>query len=351
MHHDASHVHKCPTCSVQRLSKDLLTRHQREKRHCYCGDCNRAFGSASAVQSHLQSSRHSSEFRCCDCDRGFVSSHALGQHLRQKVHREPNATSRKVSSSQNQQRHASVSAKSSRLGSASFAHQPFNKLACIAVTRCKKNFSSPSALLHHLESGACPSGMNHEKIEHMVLNFDTERLFSKHSQGGVAGMLVEVNERLQINNPSGRLTSPKKFAALEQSHVSGVISPDSDGCWTPVDGNMEDWAALVSRSTQNHCPFCPSERRRFAAQKDLENHLRSPVHNLPFLFCPANLATGVAGESKPRRAFTTVSGLVQHLESGACIGGADTFWRAVTYLDKRFKLLGLNMALTNVHNS
>ena len=39
--------------------------------------------------------------------------------------------------------------------------------------------------------------------------------------------------------------------------------------------------------------------------------------------------------------FSTLSGLTQHLESGACEGGKATFLKAVVYVEERLNQLGL----------
>lgn len=65
-HISAVHKYKCPQCATAFKHKVLLKNHQKGKMHCYCGDCNKAFGSSLGLTSHLQSSRHQTEFHCCD---------------------------------------------------------------------------------------------------------------------------------------------------------------------------------------------------------------------------------------------------------------------------------------------
>ena len=44
---------------------------------------------------------------------------------------------------------------------------------------------------------------------------------------------------------------------------------------------------------------------------------------------------------KKKKFFSTLSGLTQHLESGACQGKLETFRRAIRYVEDQLKLLGL----------
>jgi hypothetical protein len=50
---------------------------------------------------------------------------------------------------------------------------------------------------------------------------------------------------------------------------------------------------------------------------------------------------GEGGKNKPLKQFSTVSGLAQHLESGACGGGRGTFMRVVEYVQEEMKGMGL----------
>jgi hypothetical protein len=44
---------------------------------------------------------------------------------------------------------------------------------------------------------------------------------------------------------------------------------------------------------------------------------------------------------KPPKTFSTVSGLAQHVESGACYGGKETLRLAIKYLQSEMKTLDL----------
>jgi hypothetical protein len=65
----------------------------------------------------------------------------------------------------------------------------------------------------------------------------------------------------------------------------------------------------------------------------------SPVHDEISFHCPSALM-GMGRMQRTVKQFSTVSGLAQHLESGACNGGKETFRRMVDYVQKEMKSMG-----------
>ena len=64
-----------------------------------------------------------------------------------------------------------------------------------------------------------------------------------------------------------------------------------------------------------------------------------PVPDEISFHCPRALM-GEGSKKKAVRQFSTVSGLAQHLESGACDGGKGTFRRVVEYVQEEMKGIG-----------
>lgn len=342
-HDDARHCHRCPQCSSTFTNKSLLNNHQRSQRHCYCGDCDKAFGTARGLEDHMQSSRHSTEFRCCDCDREFYSAKALDQHLEDRVHHQPPTREKRGrngldSTKSNASKWAcskcprtfdTEGALAQHLTSP--AHRPLGKLACFAGAACPKKFQSPSAVLHHLESGACPSGIDGDKMRALITRYDTDRLITRQLPDD-GRILME--------------TGSHENSALTRTPSSLSLSSAPDGCLTPISGSLSDWYGLLSQSPTHRCPFCPPKRRPFRDAKALQQHIASPAHNEPLFSCPVMLFDDGHGGSNGVRRFKTVGGLAQHLESGACAGGAATFWKAVKYIEMRFLDMGFPLRLT-----
>lgn len=382
-HQSAVHDNnRCPQCDGIFTTWTALTRHQREQNHCFCGDCNKIFGSDSLFKSHLKSMKHSTEFRCCDCSRNFKSSNALYQHLADKVHQAPGATRQKnkkkvfgekdkVQSTGHTQGSPSTvpgreecdicfrtfkDKEALEQHASSLKHKPLAQLSCITGASCRGKFPSPSALLHHLESGKCKSGMNYETLKEIIIQQDTERLITKPPMHPVQDMLFSVNQRLL----SSRKTTNSVDSASNDtdSELGAVILTPASGetpsgfssgggdVWTPEDGSVADWAMLLSQSLspQNRCPFCPPTRRPFSKASALRDHLRSKAHAVPFVFCPADLADGKEKAARRVRAFTTMGGLAQHLESNVCFGGMKAFQKTLGGLEKRLMMLGLGFA-------
>ena len=64
-----------------------------------------------------------------------------------------------------------------------------------------------------------------------------------------------------------------------------------------------------------------------------------PVPDEISFHCPRALISE-GSKKKGVKQFSTVSGLAQHLESGACDGGKGTFRRVVTYVQEEMKGMG-----------
>jgi hypothetical protein len=79
----------CLQCDRSFSSQSALDQHLNSSIHAsefICEDCDRSFGSQSALDQHLNSSIHAPEFVCEDCDRSFSSQSALDQHLNSSIH-------------------------------------------------------------------------------------------------------------------------------------------------------------------------------------------------------------------------------------------------------------------------
>lgn len=373
-HRRDAHSLKCPQCHVKLVDKQSLANHQRKANHCYCGDCNRAFNSPAALSNHLQGSNHSTEFRCCDCDRSFINSGALQQHLRGNSHERKitayrcQQCDRRYKSPTALQQHAKVHQvttgtrcqKCSRefkdpnaleQHMNSVIHRPFGDIGCIAGVSCGRRFSSPSALILHLESGACSSGMNRAALNEIIIAHDGDRVITR-SGASLHNMLAEVNKRLEANAGSGGSLANNVSVAMDPTPTSRTVSSfvATPNSLTSPCGLLSDWATAVSRTTNNQCPFCPPTRRPFRGKTALEDHLRSAAHSETIFFCPKSLIEQQSTKHQERK-FRTASGLAQHLESGACFEGRAGFSRMLRYLQMHVRRLGLTLGLATLVGS
>lgn len=301
------------------------------------------------------------QFRCCDCERDFRNEEALADHLRcSKVHR-PGKEGNKKKEKQNQQEEGNQGTKCEKCKKTfqnqgaleqhltSVRHKPLSNIKCIADAKCKKQFNCPSAQLHHLEAGRCMSGMTKTKLDAAIVANDTGRIITS---GGVAV------QWLLEDNPSATSTSQFRSPILTPTSTEFLDSYPTSAILTPASTfststNFHSMLTLRPRTRSGYqtCPLCPPSRTRTFKPSALQQHLSSTVHaqvstSLPLsvpdeisFHCPRALI-GERGKKKAIRQFSTVSGLAQHLESGACYGGKVAFRRVVEYVQEEMKGMG-----------
>ncbi|RAL03036.1 uncharacterized protein BO80DRAFT_453733 [Aspergillus ibericus CBS 121593] len=257
----------------------------------YCGACDRKFVDATALRQHLKDKKHvkpkkTALRRCEKCNKSFASTTALRQHKE------------------------------------SASHRPLAELRCVAES-CRLTFNTPSALIHHLESGRCPSGWSRQTINTVLHRYDKDRI---------------------ITTPVMLLDTSFTGTALSSS-----ASSFSDIVYTPTEGSEidSDWEmersviAPLPREVDHgpvpykplSCPMCSAsgKKRMFANQTALEMHVSSAAHAGKAFTCPVAF-TAHASPTARVKSFTTLSGLTQHLESGRCQGGKSTLWKTMDYL-------------------
>ena len=95
------------------------------------------------------------QFRCCDCERDFNTKESLSQHLEDSPAHPHKKFQRKTGCNMCRRTfHCKAALEQHK---SSIRHQPLCHIKCLASSKCKKTFDCPSAQLHHLESGTCPS--------------------------------------------------------------------------------------------------------------------------------------------------------------------------------------------------
>lgn len=316
------HNHQCGSCKGMFSSLKSLKRHQKMTGHCYCRSCNLYFTSIDLFRQHATSPDHVGQFHCCDCDRDFVDESALKQHLQSKIHKPPpkhpkgfpcdkceRVFSKKASLEQHKK---------------SLAHRPLSDLKCIDP-KCRKHFRCPSSLLHHLESGTCISGMDRDQLNAIVVAHDTKQII--HTQ----------DHPLEItaSEDHGSIFSDTSTNA-EIIYTAGT----SVSSLTLTDIRIPP-ANVLSLNEGNRCDVCS---RTFKTLRALKDHQQSPVHTSTQFHCPIALLRGKF-ESKPVRSFSTLSGLAQHLEAGACAGGIAILREAANYIEDCLEDRGIRKSI------
>ncbi|CAA7264920.1 unnamed protein product [Cyclocybe aegerita] len=212
----------CQYCDEHFDDQDDLIEHYEDE-HYYCSDCNRVFTSERGLNDHYrESNKH---HYCVSCDKLFASANGLKNHLNSSIHRPKDNMC------------------------------PFRG--------CDKSFVSRGALVLHLESGACCSGIDRETVNKVVRKYDKKGI---------------------ITDPSRLLTSGSS-GNQNITYMATAASWNGDGY---------------------ECYLCDKVHQSLAA---LNQHLASPRHQKKFYICRG---------PKCSQRFNTLSGLIQHVESEKC---------------------------------
>lgn len=356
-------IHKCDCCGKLCNRLDILEDHRIATGHCFCSECNLSFQSQSAWKIHHEVKLHVSEYRCCNCNISFKDIHAFDAHMARRVHRKPlqqksydntRKTKQATTASADDQtckkcRRTFSSFQSLRQHCESVKHKPLSALHCPAGDGCRGEFSAPSALLHHLESGKCCSGMDRDDVYNIIQLYDKDHTIHSLPTLTPSSSTHRSAHRLSPypGTPTMSLDSPDGWSLITPTH-----SRDS------AEGSLVDWSLLEDslfslrrrRVVDNiepelRCPLCPRKHRAFATVQALQQHMISPAHCDKIYYCPSNLLPVASSRAETkqgkRKQFTTLSGLAQHLESGACYGGKQTFLHCVEFVQRHLEQQGL----------
>lgn len=374
--------YSCPECKKHFVQKPSLGAHQRETRHAHCYNCDITFPTKGLYAKHMQShspvsakppsSSSVTQFRCCDCKRDFKSENALEDHLRDaKIHKPRKKGKEKKNQSENKQYEDDMRPRCKKckktfesqhaLGQhlSSVRHKPLSDIKCIAAETCEKRFNCPSAQLHHLESGKCVSRMTKGKLNAAIAASDKNNIITSRAKVADQWLLDDDNSSTpaasQILSPILTLTTSQFLDSYPPS-PSGILTPTST---LSAPASMTFPALALRQGTgAQKCPLCPPRCTRVFNPGALKDHLSSKVHlassetrwvplplSIPMpdtlsFHCPSALISQGRKNASNTKHFSTVSGLAQHLESGACDGGKSTFRQVVKYVQKEMKDMG-----------
>lgn len=315
---------RCCDCASDFKSEQALTQHLRDtKTHklkkpekkiekATCAECQKTFEDRSLLQRHVESLGHKTEI-CEKCKKLFKNPLAL------KTHAE------------------------------SLRHNPLSDIQCLAHKKCKKRFNCPSAQLQHLESGRCKSKMTKKILNEAIARNDSRGIITS---GTITTQwsLEDASSTSSTPRSQSPVFTPTSSQFFDSYPPSGVSTPKF-GLPDMTEFNTALTLRLRTGTGLQKCPLCPPAKKREYMAGALRDHLSSSVHQYSkalvssslsapeiTFHCPSDLVG--AGEEKKTKEFATVSGLAQHLESGACSGGKETMKRVVQYVQKELKNLG-----------
>lgn len=394
-HKHSCRDHACGTCGTDFPKLEGLHMHQRQMKHSYCASCDLCFGHEPATyqhkrrehdlpcdqcnrtfkaveglqqhqlatghrpetKSHQQTKIHpvqASEFRCLECQRNFSSGQALTQHLENKqTHQAPRLTlapSKDGSYRCGPCKREFVNSLALRSHLESVVHRPLSKFRCLASTECKACFTSPSAFLHHLESGACRSGMTRAMFDKLIQNHDPGHVVTFGTQE--QALLQSAPEDSMSSSPLDCGISPSS----DQDSDSDTYSEPGGVPLTFSDFIGGDSISKSPRPTRLKngklaCPICPEGSKAFGTFQALQNHIGSAAHAPKLYHCPISSIPAVTTKKNKDALienFSTFSGMAQHIESGACKGGKKMLEDAVGLVEEKLGEMGFkNVRLLN----
>ncbi|KAH7130247.1 hypothetical protein B0J11DRAFT_602558 [Dendryphion nanum] len=341
-------IKTCGSCGKVCERADILVDHRIATGHCFCTDCNIVFENQNALDVHRQTKMHASKFECCDCNIPFDDIHALNAHIASGAHQKPFLAKRLRKSTNPacekcKLEFRSIDALQQHL--LSLKHNPISNLKCPMGKGCQQRFKSPSALLHHLESGRCKSGMDRREVYQIVQACDEDGMIHKTSALSISNSSMFLTSESDQENEGGvHLVRSDSEWSVALTPKSQSISENFSEEWSMLEGSQISFSnssTLDTKITQTfRCPLCPANRKPFASAFALQQHMSSPAHCAKIYHCPSNMPMGEYGKKSIEKHFKTLGGLAQHMETGACYGGKKAFFNSLGFIQQFLERAG-----------
>ncbi|KAI1385410.1 uncharacterized protein F4822DRAFT_412972 [Hypoxylon trugodes] len=238
-----------------------------------CGTCWRQFRNTYARQQHMDALDHDvPEHECDRCTLYFMSRSAVVNHMNAKNHwyydcdfcdeTWPDTEALEEHEIEEHLYCADCDRSfTSRNNIRMHRNSRIHRGANMECPFCRQCYTSATGLSHHLENGACPRApsLNREVVYEIVRSKDPGGLISKNLVG-----------------------------------------------WR---GNAPYYEA-TAQAWNGYAYECYLCHRQFGRLESLNQHLSSPAHKQNLYHCPRRISCG--------REFTTLAGLMNHLESESC---------------------------------
>jgi hypothetical protein len=169
-----------------------------------------------------------------------------------------------------------------------------------------------------LESGSCRSNITRQAINQFIHRHDTSNLITK-SYCSKPQLLCDPIVKSATRDPLG--------------------SNFSLGSQVPIPCTSSESDYQLADFQMFRCPHCPCYRAQFRTARDLENDMLSPAHAPKIYYCPVPLFSKSDRNAAIIRTFSTLSGLMQHLESSTCDEGYEAYRKIMRIAQKRVQAL------------
>ncbi|KAI9737164.1 MAG: hypothetical protein M1834_000757 [Cirrosporium novae-zelandiae] len=329
-HRPVAHNLPCGECWRRFVDQASLQEHKgRNDRDLYCEVCDHIFNAITHFRDHQNSSRHINlrkqllsqkmAFYCCDCHKDFADETIFRQHLDCKHYKSLS----KPYCEKCERFFVNQEALDQHL--ASLVHCSPSNIPCVASENCKKRFKIPSALANHLESGACKSGMSKNELHRLVHAADTDHSITTRS----------MKKSMEILNSDG--SSSMSSGSIIYTPTTSEI--DEESC----DELSNSWTILLPRPTDSSMENQEPLDTLAALTGHVASHVTSLSHDLVTFHCPLSLFSNPDEdiEKHSKRTFSTLGGLMQHIESGACKSGRRMLWKVAQIVETSLGVMGL----------
>ena len=324
-------------------AESQAARLRTEQRNRYCLDCEKQFKSPTAFRQHKASPKHNqlSELTCplsTRCRNVFTIPSALFSHME----------SGGCKSGMNRLKLDAIVHQHDAGNHITYSENKTKVLSQAASVASLEDSVGKLSMESRRGAGICngnaiPSG-----------DIDVVSQASDSTMAGGNGVPVYTPSATTYSNSSDGswkvIPTPSASITSGSSDTGGVIlTPRSSAAssireWSFVDKNLATPSSTSAESSSGEtvtqtnsgggfsCSYC---NKKFQTQRQLRDHLNSPVHAAKIFHCPTDLGgqPHASGEKK----FKIVSGMVQHLEGDACAGGKETLKRVVGIVEEMVK--------------
>ncbi|KAI5843613.1 hypothetical protein BZA05DRAFT_477190 [Tricharina praecox] len=206
------------------------------------------------------------------------------------------------------------------------------------------NFSTPSETIYgqstSKSSGSLtPSATRSGRSTPQFSGYSTPRSGSGFSTPSATASGQSISDFPGIfTPPATEATSSSSGIWTPPGTLSGRYTPPLSGFSTPRSGSIYGGQSIneldFSICLGQVCHIC---HKKFPSPKALETHLMGLAHAPRIYKCPTSLFSLLGQGGENMRDFKSLSGLVMHLESGACNGGSERLSMAIAYVEEKLK--------------
>jgi hypothetical protein len=158
------------------------------------------------------------------------------------------------------------------------------------------------------------------------------------SDRSIASAFTPYGESVSDGNDEGEegvvVFTPQGSSVNGASDEWSFLRPST--VFTPSSTSIDDSSsvATIRYDTATKSWPCPDCSRTFMNSNDLRQHMDSAVHAQKIFHCPTSVSDNGNNTGFQDREFKTMSGLMQHIEEGACKTGQDAMKTIISIMER-----------------